>query len=143
MAVDTCVRYWEDSDVNGVEDDADNPRIPCAEKVNRFEYHWRPIIEIETGHIINWTKGVRAEITYKVCDEFRCGLKTGLDKSSVFEYAGYVPEIMYPREQGFGDYIEMDIDADGNIADWDAQKLQQLIDSEDNFAKQNAIDFVC
>lgn len=30
----------------------------------------------------------------------------------------YVPDFLYPKEDGFGDYIIMDIDGNGQIADW-------------------------
>jgi hypothetical protein len=143
MVVDTCVRYWEDTDVDGVEDDAVNPRIPCAQRIDEFEVHWQPVIEVETGRIINWAKGVRAEVTYKVCDEFRCKLKTEMDKPSVYRYVGYVPKIMYPRENGYGDYIEMNIDTEGYIEGWNAKMLQQLIDYMENYAEYDTINKTC
>lgn len=31
-------RYWEDSKLNGVEDDSENPKMPCVENVEHFYY---------------------------------------------------------------------------------------------------------
>jgi hypothetical protein len=30
----------------------------------------------------------------------------------------YVPKMLSPKEEGWGDYIIMDIDTDGQIQDW-------------------------
>lgn len=133
IQVDTKVRYWEDSKINGV-DDVDfhenrgqgKPLVPCAVKVKENpenciysdHWHWKPLIDIETGQIVNWTKGVKADICYKVCDEFACDL---LDEgqNKILSYDGYVPGFMCPREDGCGDYIDMVIDEEGFIEDWD------------------------
>jgi len=118
------VRYWEDAMVNGVEDTEDGDNIPC--KVGDL---WKPLIDIDNGVILNWTKGVTADIHYKVCD---CGIYTLLDENSEFvaEKDGYVPDIMSPKEQGYGDYIIMDIDEDGNIAKWKAD-ISDIIDNDE------------
>ena len=48
LLIDAGVRYWEDAEVNGV-NDGDGTLIPC-----RFEDRWKPIVDIETGIITNW-----------------------------------------------------------------------------------------
>lgn len=120
------VRYWEDATINGVEDTEDGDNVPC--KVGSL---WKPLIDIDNGVILNWTKGVTANIHYKVCD---CGVYTLLDENSEFvaEKDGYVPDIMSPKEAGYGDYIIMDIDEDGNIARWKAD-ISDIIDDEDEY----------
>ena len=62
LNVHAGVRYWEDSEVNGVEDESGD-MIPC-----RIGDSWEPIIDIDSGIIINWNQGVKAKIHYKVCD---------------------------------------------------------------------------
>jgi hypothetical protein len=103
-------RYWEDSEINGVNDTKNGDNVPC--KVNNL---WCPIIDIESGTIINWEKGTIAKIHYKVAD--CCGYEL-LDKNGYvinsFE-DGYVPRTLYPKENGYGDYIIMDIDENGKI----------------------------
>jgi hypothetical protein len=120
------VRYWEDSSVNGEQDTEDGENIPC--KVGSL---WRPLIDIDNGIILNWTPGVTANIHYKVCD---CGVYTLLDENGDFvaEKDGYVPDIMSPKEAGYGDYIIMDIDENGNIAKWKAD-ISDIIDDEDEY----------
>lgn len=34
------------------------------------------------------------------------------------EHEGYVRNMLSPKENGYGDYIIMDVDANGQIADW-------------------------
>lgn len=128
----TKVRYWEDAKVNGVDDiefhetkGEGKPMMPCAmqdsEKPSGCIYsdHWSwcPKIDIETGKITNWAIGTTANIHYKVCDEFAC-LVMDTKCEIIKEYEGYVPSFMCPKEEGYGDYIIMDINEDGFIEDW-------------------------
>jgi len=105
------VRYWEDASVDGVED-TDGTLIPCREGD-----YWCPLINLETGKIENWRQGVTADIHYKVCDD---GVYTLLDANhvEVTRIADYVPSIMSPKDAGYGDYVIMDVDADGVIQKW-------------------------
>ena len=108
------VRYWEDAVVDG-EEDTTGDLIPCKEGDN-----WCPIIDLETGKILNWKQDVAAVIHYKVCDRGAYTLKDAAG-NSVREIEGYVPAIMCPTENGFGDYIIMDINEDGLIQGWDSE----------------------
>ena len=54
---------------------------------------------------------------YKVCDAGRYTLLDA-DKADLITIDGYVPRIMSPKENGYGDYVIMDIGPDGLIADW-------------------------
>jgi hypothetical protein len=106
------VRYWEDAKVNDVED-LDGTLIPCREGDR-----WSPLIEIDTGIIVNWKKGVVADVHYKVCDD---GVYSLLDdeKQTIRKIEdGYVPTIMCPEGEGYGDYFIMKIDKDGYISNW-------------------------
>lgn len=105
------VRYWEDAKVNGV-DDVEGTLIPF-----RHGDTWDIVIDLETGTIIGWPKGIDADTCYKVCDD---GVYTLLNeqKEPVVKIEGYVPDIMCPEGGGYGDYIEMKIDSDGKIANW-------------------------
>jgi len=105
------VRYWEDAEVNGVEDE-DGALIPC-----RNGEDWEPLIELDSGKILNWKAGVTAKIHYKVCD---AGEYILLDeqRQKVVEIEGYVPDIMCPGDSGFGDYVIMNVDENGVIENW-------------------------
>jgi hypothetical protein len=110
----TCkigVRYWEDSSVNGIED-TNGDLIPC-----RIRDLWCPEIDVESGKILNWKIGTSASLHYKVCDQ---GIYTLRDHAGVVihEIDGYVPKLMCPKENGYGDYIVMDIDENGQIQNW-------------------------
>ena len=131
LFVKARVRYSEDSmiqegpDDAWGEDDANQPKMPCMgwdEAIyNGRSYgeswFWCPVIELETGKIINWKQGVRASISYKVVDEFECYI-TDTDDKIVTRYEGYVPSFMAITDEGYGDYVYLEIDENGMIADW-------------------------
>ncbi|MCK9549160.1 hypothetical protein [Aquamicrobium sp.] len=117
------VRYWEDGTVNG-EEDADGSRIPCREGTAADNDHfgggnWRPVIDLDTGKIEGWPEGTIASIHYKVCDDGDYELLDE-ERNVVKAIDGYVPSIMCPEGQGHGDYVIMEIAADGTIANWRA-----------------------
>ena len=106
------VRYWEDSLVNGVED-TDGKLIPL-----RDGEYWCITIDIDTGIIQDWKIGTTANVHYKCCDDGDYSLIA--DDGCVVEYPKYyVPKILDLTEEGFGDYVIMDIDENGKIANWD------------------------
>lgn len=114
-------RYIEDASVNGdceLEEDPKMPFVKFDDKIK--EYFWYINIDIDKGQIIDWPQGITASLNYKVCDE---GFYEIFDEKGekLGHYDGYVPSIMCPKEQGYGDYIIMDIDENGNIQDWDAK----------------------
>ncbi len=134
-------RYWNDSEVNGL-DDIDfyeskgqgTPVIPCAEQIKDepdnciYSDHWvwSPIIDVETGQITNWDKQVDAYIHYKVCDKFECIFQD--DKGLIIKmYDGYVPPFMYPKREGYGDYIILDVDECGYIQHWDKELVYKFL----------------
>ncbi len=130
LKLDASVRYWEDGTLNGIEDDPINPKMPCAVKVSD-EYHWQPIINIKSGTIENWEKGIVATIHYKVCDGC-CIDVIDVNGNCVRKYSGYVPEILCPVGGNDGDYILMHIDAMGRIHEWkhDDYLLHEIMKSE-------------
>lgn len=112
LRVNAGVRYWEGATVNGKEEIDDKPNIPFA-----VGDAWRPVIDLETGKIVDWPEGVTASTHYKVCD---AGVYALLDSDSnvVVEHDGYVPAMLCPKSSGYGDYIIMDIGSDGTIDKW-------------------------
>lgn len=143
LKVDAGVRYWNDARVNGVEDTdcevtEDAPTIPCAEYIGEqkrvlygADWRWRPVIDIDSGKIINWKQGVTADIHYKVCDD---GVYTVTDQegNEIVTLEGYVPEIMCPADEGYGDYIIMDVDENGIIEGWDKRKISEFADIQND-----------
>lgn len=111
LRVKASVRYWEDAEVNGTEDTEGN--IPCREGDN-----WCPVIDIDSGKIKNWTIGVTAKIHYKVCDCCAWELYDDNGTFVVGENDGYVPNTLCPAGSGYGDYIKMYVDENGQIEGW-------------------------
>lgn len=133
LKVDAGVRYWEDAEVNGISDNENPPTIPCAEFVGDNNciligqnYRWRPLIDIENGQIVNWKQGTTANVHYKVCDDFSCELLDA-GENTIISYNDYVPSVMCPADEGFGDYIIMNIDENGFIQDWNKLLVRKLI----------------
>ena len=123
LLAEVGVRYWEDTTVNGKED-TQGTLIPC-----RDGQYWKPLIDVETGIIINWDKGNTASILYKCCD---AGLYKLLDENQneIKSIEGCVPKIMYPKRNGYGDCVIMDVDHEGKIANWKADLSAFLNDGE-------------
>lgn len=120
-------RYWEDSEVNGVEDDAENPKMPLIEE-HLGEKAWHIIINLNNGQICNWPQGTTASIHYKSCDENYIDILN--DRLGVIkEYEGYVPNILCPKKNGYGDYVIMDIDENGFIQNFDPN-LDDIFEEE-------------
>jgi hypothetical protein len=112
------VRHWEDSIING-EQDEQGDKTPC-----RDGNIWAPIITVDTGVIQNWSDGVVASINFKVCDS-GCYEILDEDNQLMVSLQDYVPEFMCPEGGGYGDYISMEIDGDGQIKNWRIIKISQ------------------
>lgn len=108
LKVNAGVRYWEDGDVDGIEDTIGS-LIPCRDR-NR----WKLNIDIDTGKITNWRQGVKAKVHYKVCDD---GIYQVFDEDGVCcgEVDGYVIGCLSIGKSGYGDYIILNIDENGII----------------------------
>jgi hypothetical protein len=124
LQVSAGVRYWEDATVNGKED-TDGDLIPC-----RNGDYWEPRIDVNTGKILNWTAGTTADIHYKICDDGKYSL-IGENQQIIKIKEGYVPDIMCPGGEGYGDYIIMKVDENGIIAGWEQTLSGFSSDSDD------------
>jgi hypothetical protein len=79
---------------------------------------WEAIVEVDTGQILNWTKGYPATVIFlKVID---AGTYYLLDKDLdvIAKLEGYVPNTLIPERNGWGDYVELHIDSNGVITNW-------------------------
>lgn len=111
LIADMGVRYWEDAEVDGVED-ADGDLIPLRE--GDF---WRIRIDVDTGIIAGWPNGTSAKTHYKVCDAGVYRLLAD-DQGVIAERDGYVPSMLAPGGGGYGDYVILNIDGAGRIEGW-------------------------
>jgi len=111
LVVNAQPRYWEDSTLNGIDETDEDPKMPC-----RQDDLWVLKIDLKTGLIMNWPEGNRASIHYKVADAGTYELWDNDELITVSD--GYVPSILCPKGNGYGDYIIMDIKEDGTIENW-------------------------
>ncbi len=102
------VRYWEDAEVNGVQE-GDDPTIPFA-----LGDTWKITIDLATGRIDDWPEGITAKTHYKVCDDGSYNL-IDAEGNNVASKEGYVPRMLAPCGEGCGDYVILEIDEDGVI----------------------------
>lgn len=133
LKVKAGVRYFEDGEVNGgndityeAQEQGVKPLMPCVEDGN-----WCLDIDAETGVILNWPKGTTAHVHYKVCD--CCGIEYFVDGNKVCDNesgkcCGYVPEVLCPNGEGWGDYMIMDIDENGQIQNWKKKDLEKWVE---------------
>jgi hypothetical protein len=114
LIADMGVRYWEDAEVNGVPENDDDPQIPLKDGDS-----WKIKIDLQTGEIEGWPSGITASTHYKVCD---AGVYSLLSESGdvVALRDGYVPDMLCPKDEGYGDYVIMDINESGVIQGWSA-----------------------
>ena len=115
-------RYPEDGDINGEQDDNDNPKMPfmVADEEAQNGWAWKLDVNIKTGEVIGWPKEVKADVHYKVCDCCRI-------KYAGKEYYEYVPDFLAINDEGYGDYIILTIE-DGKIVDWSEANCREFIE---------------
>jgi hypothetical protein len=93
----------------------DYPSLFC--KNTRDEDCFKIEIDVVTGQVVNWPKNSQFDFyDAKIVDT---GEYTLLDRNCdvIVNYAGYVPACVGP--DGWGDYLEFEIDSDSNIPGWE------------------------
>ena len=131
------IRNWEDFTVNGKEDDNDNPKTPFA----KDKKYWCPLIDIDEGKIVGWPQGVTLDVCAKTCDEniiyFFDENKNAIEWFDEKEqevlscYDGYVPEFLDPSGEGYGDYVELTVDEDGYVKNFEKEDIYQIFNEEE------------
>lgn len=77
------------------------------------EYYLRLKIDVDTNKVVNWPKDCPLDFyNIKVVDEGMYALLDDMDYPIV-SYQGYVPDCL--GQGGYGDYLEFEIDKDGDI----------------------------
>jgi len=126
LHVEAGVRYWRDANINGIYD-TEGTLTPCKERDL-----WKPIIDVDSGQIINWEIGKTAAIHFKVCDAGSYYLKDTEGNTILSIEDDYVPGCLSPKDSGYGDYIIMDIDKDGFIQNWNPDLSEFGNDEEEH-----------
>ena len=148
IIVKAGVRYWNDckysenngqiwrdgskeNDTDEVSEDFRN-NLPFVEKGNigyGEEYYWNIVIDINSGKVENWPKDFCISTWFKVCDD---GLYQILDTDgevvwdSIKSEYYYVPTFLEIGDEGYGDYIYLDIDGEGNIENWNEEGIPEI-----------------
>lgn len=76
---------------------------------------WSAMVDVDTGAIDQWPIGDSRTMHIKVCDAGSYALYDATG-SEVAAFDGYVPDIV---PGSYGDYIELEIDENGVITNWD------------------------
>lgn len=126
MIVRAEVRYWEDSDLNGKEVSESGEEFPC-----KNGNLWNPVIDIDSGIITNWDMGNTANVHFKVCDLCGYAIIDTTGEIVIEKGWSYVPDILCPARDGYGDYIIMNIDEQGKIDGWKPELIKDCFEEED------------
>lgn len=130
IEVSAEVRYWEDTYVNGAEDE-NGTLIPF-----RKGEMWCPVIRLSDGMVMDWPAGMTASIHYKVCDAGEYWLLDADRKQVVAKWGGYyVPDdFLCHGSEGYGDYIIFNVAADGIIEKWRTPEIEFNTECDDQAA---------
>jgi len=118
LEVSAKVRHWEDARING-DDDTDGTLMPF-----RNGDLWVPTIRLSDGKVTDWPEGMTARVHYKVCDEGEYWLRSASRR--LFKCRDYyVPDsYLCHGDEGYGDYIILNIGPDGIIKDWQEPRFE-------------------
>lgn len=112
LEVSALVRYWDDAKLNGVPDE--EGQIPL-----RNGELWEPVIELATGHVLDWPLGTVARVHYKVCDSGLYWLLDAERRRIASWKRAYVPAAILSRDSAqLSDYIVLHINEEGHIEGW-------------------------
>ena len=93
--------------------------------------YWNLVIDVNTGQVENWPKGLCLSTHFKVCDD---GLYQILDTEknviwdSIKTKYYYVPYFLAIEDEGYGDYIYININGDGYINNWRECAIPRISD---------------
>ena len=94
------------------------------------EGYLKLIIDIETGHVVNWPKNNEIDLyAIKVVDSGTYSIMENLDGTGEnITYEGYVPKCFGDK---YGDYLEFVIDANSNIPGWnfDESDFEEILEN--------------
>ena len=89
--------------------------IPNYDKENKLMNF---TIDLQERKVVDWSRGEYIRLWGKICDEGTYTLLDG-DRKPLWQITGYVPnKLVPPLENGWGDYIELAIEADGKVEEW-------------------------
>ena len=96
------------------------------------------IIDLNEGKILNWTDGFCLKTSYKVCDDGKYVFLYENEKEAVNitkQYnQHYVPVFLSLEDEGYGDYVYLNINGDGTIEHFERMKklIKEYFENVDN-----------
>jgi len=112
LMVEAQVRYWDDAEINGERSESGD-HVPF-----KFNDVWVPVINIETGEVMDWPKDTKASFHFKVCDAGSYFLLDENNKKIASRFNNYVPSGLCHGDQGYGDYIIFNVGTYGKIENY-------------------------
>ena len=150
VIADFHVRYWEDCEIDGRGFDEDTDEDVIKDLLTRWDEEYKVglvkddrmilIINPETGKVENYAGGKEIRMHFKVCDE--CSYKitervaNGINPYDAYDNVilerdeDYVPDFLDIDDEGWGDYIEITIQTDGTIKDWNPDWFARWVEDE-------------
>lgn len=130
--------WYEDFDDTDEESERIKSIVPCVIKKDigyKENDYWELIIDLDRGRVLNWPNGFCIKTYFKVCDD---GEYVFLDENmneliNITKQYGqyYVPDFLALEDSGYGDYVIINIDADGNIEHFNQMK-EEICEYFDN-----------
>lgn len=115
---------WIDPCVEDTEEESENmkkmtPFVVTKDIGYRPSDYWEIIIDIDNGKVLNWPDNFWLKTHYKVCDDGEYvfldeNLEEVVNITDKYEQY-YVPDFLALEDSGYGDYVYLNIDNDGNI----------------------------
>jgi hypothetical protein len=129
MKVNVTPRYWEDAKltIDGVEIDMETgfTQFPFF-----YKNRWIFKIDVDKGVILDWPKNCEVRTFFKVCDD---GYYDLLDSNNniIREYSEiYVPSCLGIDEPSGGDYLNISVNSEGQILNWNKKSFEKDFSDE-------------
>lgn len=148
VIVSANVIYWEDCEIGGQEFDEGSDENVIKDLLGRYDNEYkiglvdgnllRLIINPETGKVENYAGEKEVRMHFKVCDECSWEITEHVpnginpydayDNPVLKEENYYVPDFLEIDDNGYGDYIEITIQTDGTIKNWNPEWFAQWVE---------------
>ena len=91
----------------------------------RERQDWCPVIDVNEGKVLDWTPDFVLRTHFKICDQ-GIYVYSNYDESQQIVSCDcddyYVPNWLCDFDEGYGDYMYIQINGDGTIENWDKLK---------------------
>lgn len=156
---------WEgDFEDDDKSDEYVKSQLPCMKEVTYKKYgiwsgketietrkDWCPVIDVNEGKVLDWTPGFILRTHFKVCDQ-GVYVYSNYDETQQIVSCDcddyYVPNWLCDFDEGYGDYMYIQINGDGTIENWDKLKnkllnyAKEYLDTDKMKSNVNIVDYV-